>query len=135
MSVKITHIVLFAVLFWPEVKAQQLRSPDERNIRVHTSLVMLPTRVETKVGETIYGLTADQFIVEDNGVRQLVRIEDSPESTSLSLVIAIQCGRSAAEEFGKLKGLATMIDAIVGEAPHEVAVVVYGERPWLLSNF
>ncbi|MCC6587010.1 MAG: VWA domain-containing protein [Bryobacterales bacterium] len=96
---------------------------------------MLPTRVETKAGETVYGLTADQFIVEDNGVRKLVRVEENPESTSISLVIAIQCGRSAAEEFGKLKGLATMIDAIVGAAPHEVAVVVYGERPWLLSDF
>lgn len=136
MSVKVTHILLASTfLLSPESDAQQPRPGDGPTIRVDTNLVMLPTRVETKVGETVYGLTADQFIVEDNGVRQLIRIEDSPDSTSLSLVLAIQCGCSAAAEFGKLKGLATMIDAVVGAAPHEVAVVVYGERPYLLSDF
>ena len=136
MSVKVTHALLASIiLLWPEASAQPPRPHDEPTIRVNTNLVMLPTRVETKVGETVYGLTANQFIVEDNGVRQFVRIEDSPESAGLSLVLAIQCGRSAPEEFGKLKGLATMIDALVGAAPHEVAIVVYGERPYLLSDF
>src|SRR6185312_3637779 len=135
MSVKVMHALLAAILLLPEASAQQLQPDAEPKIRVNTNLVMLPTRVETKAGETVYGLTANQFIVEDNGIRQLVRIEDSPESMGLSLVVAIQCGRSAAEEFGKLKGLATMIDAITGGEPHEVAVVVYGERPYLLSDF
>jgi VWFA-related protein len=135
MSVKIRQIVWTAILLWPNAGAQQLQPDVEARIRVNTNLVELPTRVETKSGQTLYGLTADRFIVEDNGIRQLVRIEDSPESTGLSLVVAVQCGRAAAAEFGKLKGLATMIDAITGGAPHEVAVVVYGERPYLLSGF
>jgi VWFA-related protein len=73
--------------------------------------------------------------VEDDGVRQTVRIDDSPDSESLSLVVAVQCGRSAAAEFNKLKGLGSMIEGITGGAPHEVAVIVYGERPYLLSDF
>jgi len=50
-------------------------------------------------------------------------------------VLAVQCGRSAAAEFPKLKGLGAMIDAMVGSAPHEVAVLVFGERPYVSGDF
>lgn len=119
--------------------AQQPSLPsraDERpTFRVPSNLVFLPTRVQARNGETIYGLTPDQFVVDDDGVRQIVRIEEGPEFEGLSLVVTVQCGRSAKAEFHKLKGLGTMIEGIVGGAPHEIAVVVYGERPYLLSDF
>lgn len=73
--------------------------------------------------------------MEDDGVRQTIRIEDSPDSASVSLVVAVQCSRSAVAEFDKLKGLGTMLEAIAGNGPHEVAIVAYGERPYLLSEF
>jgi hypothetical protein len=37
--------------------------------------------------------------------------------------------------FKKLKGLGAMIDGIVGDAPHEVAILAYGERPYVLDDF
>jgi VWFA-related protein len=101
----------------------------------HSNLVFLPTRVQTKKGETIYGIKPEQFIVEDNGVRQSVRVDEDPDSWGVSLVVAVQCGRSAALEFNKLKGLGAMIDGIVGDAPHEVAILTYGERPYVLDDF
>jgi len=105
-------------------------------LTVHSNLVFLPTRVQTKSGETVYGLKAGQFIVEDNGVPQRVQVDEDPESPrGLSLVLAVQCGRSAPDEFPKLKGLSTMIDEMVGEAPHEIAVLAFGERPYLLQDF
>jgi VWFA-related protein len=102
---------------------------------VDSNLVFLPTRVQTREGETIYGLKAEQFIVEDNGIRQSVEVDEDPDSRGLSLVVAVQCGRSAPAEFGKLKGLSAMIDAMVGDAPHEVAVLTYGEKPYVLDDF
>lgn len=109
---------------------------DERpSFHVPSNLVFLPTRVQNKRGDGIYGLAQDQFIVEDDSVRQTVRIEDSPDSEGLSLVLTVQCGRSAAAEFDKLKGLGTMVEEAVGSAPSEVAVVVYGERAYLLNDF
>ena len=117
--------------------AQQPSTPESNEgsrFRVRSNLVFLPTRVETKRGDTIYGLSSDDFIVEDNGLRRVVQVDDSP-SDALSLVVAIQCGRSAVAEFKTLKGLATMIEEIVGSATHEVAIVAYGERPYLLSDF
>ena len=101
----------------------------------HSNLVFLPTRVQSRKGETIYGLMPEEFIVEDNGVRQSVQVDEDPDSTGVSLVVVVQCGRSAPSEFKKLKGLNAMIGGIVGDAPHEVAIVAYGEKPYVLDNF
>lgn len=111
-----------------------LPAQDDYKFGVRSNLVFLPTRVETRKGETIYGLTSDQFVVEDNGVRQSIRV-DEPDSSGLSLVVVIQCSMSAPEEFSKLKGLGAMIEAIAGGAAHEVAVVSFGEQPYILSDF
>lgn len=104
-------------------------------LTVHSNLVFLPTRVQRKNGETIYGLKPEQFMIEDNGVRQTVQIEETPEAVGLSLVLVLQCSRFAPSEFDKLKNLGTMIEGIVGDDPHEVAVMSYGEAPYVLSNF
>ncbi len=101
----------------------------------HSNLVYLPTRVQAKNGDTIYGLTADRFIVEDDGVRQKVHLDADPETEGLSLVVLVQCSRSAEEEMKKLTGLATMIGAITGGAPHEVAVIAFGRDPYILGEF
>ena len=102
---------------------------------VHSNLVFLPTRVQSKNGETIYGLMPEEFIVEDNGVRQSVQVDEEPDSSGVSLVVAVQCSRSAPSEFKKLKGLNAMIGGIVGDAPHEIAILAYGEKPYLLDDF
>jgi hypothetical protein len=107
----------------------------ENKLMVRSNLVFLPTRVQNKKGETIYGIKPEQFIIEDNGVRQSVHIEEGPDFQGLSLVVVVQCGRSAAAELSKLRSLDTMIEAITGDAPHEVAVVSYGEGPYLLGRF
>jgi hypothetical protein len=100
-----------------------------------SDLVFLPTQVQNRKGETIYGLKPEQFVVEDNGVRQSVHIEEDPESVGLSLVVVVQCSRSADKEFNKYKGLSAMIEGIVGGAPHEVAIISYGEAIYTLGNF
>ncbi|HTB14635.1 MAG TPA: hypothetical protein VK752_23850 [Bryobacteraceae bacterium] len=120
---------------WAWLIAAALVGQDASQFKVRSNLVFLPTRVQTKQGDTVYGLRAEQFIVEDNGVRQVVNVDEDPESSGLSLVVAVECGRSAPLEFKKLKGLGAMIGGIVGDAPHEVAIVSYGAGPYLLSDF
>lgn len=135
LSVMFAAFALLALPVHAQQPAPASQNDDGATLRVRSNLVFLPTRVQTKKGDTIYGLTENQFIVEDDGVRQTIRIDDGPDYASLSLVVVVQCGRSAVAEFNKLKGLATMIEDIAGAAPHEVAVVTYGERPYLLSDF
>jgi VWFA-related protein len=110
---------------------------DGQGIRfsVHSDLVLLPTRVQDKHGKTIYGLKAEQFMVDDNGERQKVEVDEQPDPFGLSLVVVVQCSRSAPGEFYKIRGLGAMIDAVAGAGPHEVAVLAYGEGPHLLGDF
>jgi hypothetical protein len=77
----------------------------------------------------------EDFIVEDNGVRQSVHVDEDADFAGVSLAVVVQCSRSLPMEFNKLKGLNTMIGEIVGDAPHEVAIVAYGEKPYVLDDF
>lgn len=115
--------------------ASEQSEPGNDRLAVHSNLVFLPTRVQGKNGETIYGLKPQQFIVEDNGVPQAVHIEEDPESAGLSLAVVVQCSRYAPSEFDKLKSLGTMIEQIAAEDPREIAVLSYGEQPYLLGDF
>jgi len=125
---------LLAALALPAMLAcaQEPKTPE---YKTHSDLVFLPTVVHKQNGDVIYGLKPEQFVVEDNGVGQAVNIEEDPDTAGISLVVVVQCGLSAPAEFTKLKGLGAMINAITGDAPHEVAVVSYGERPNLLGDF
>jgi VWFA-related protein len=136
--------VAATILFAPLAGGQNAgitESPREQadaenyRLRVHSNLVFLPTRVQSRNGETLYGLMPEEFVVEDDGVRQSVRVDEDPDSTGVSLVVVVQCGRSAPAEFRKLKGLNALIGGIVGDTPHEVAIVAYGEKPYVLDNF
>jgi VWFA-related protein len=104
-------------------------------LETQSNIVMLPTQVEWKHGEILYTLKAEQFIVEDNGVPQKIKLDEDTDALGLSLVVTVECSRSAVMEFAKMRGLSTMIDAITGAAPREVAVVSFGDEPELLGDF
>src|ERR1700693_5409658 len=79
-------------------------------LRTQSNIVLVPTTVQTKHGDILYALKQDQFVVEDNGVPQTVHLDEDTDSLGLSLVVVVQCSRSAGYEFPKLNGLGTMID-------------------------
>ena len=118
----------------PPVNAPE-NNDQSYTLRTQSNIVLVPTTVQAKHGEIIYGLKPEQFVVEDNGVAQTIHLDEDTDSLGLSLVVVVQCGRSAGYEFPKLNGLGTMIDAIAGDAPREVAIVTYGSAPLLLGKF
>jgi VWFA-related protein len=111
--------------------------PDQTpyTLRTQSNVVLIPTAVETKHGQMIYGLKPSQFVVEDNGVPQTIRLDEDTDALGLSLAVVVQCSREAYQEFPKLNGLGAMIDAISGGAPREVALIKYGGLPVLVGNF
>src|SRR6185312_5811605 len=111
------------------------QEPNQYTLRTQSNIVLVPTTVQTKRGDMLYTLKANQFVVEDNGVPQTVHLDTDTDSLGLSLVIVIQCSRSAGFEYAKLSGLDAMIDGLAGGSPHEVAVVEYGGKPVLVDNF
>lgn len=104
-------------------------------ITVQSNLVLVPTLVQDGKGQVLYGLKAENFVIKDNGIAQKVRVEDAAETSALSLVVAIQCSRSADAQAENLRGLPAMVEAMIGGAEQETAVVSFGTEPELLGNF
>ena len=125
-----------AVAQAPQQPAPPPSSPDQTyTLRTQANVVLVPTTVQTNKGDIIYELKPEQFVIEDNGVPQTVHLDEDTDAIGLSLVVVVQCSRSAGWEFTKMDGLGTMIDDLAGGAPREVAIVTYESAPLLLGKF
>ncbi len=112
----------------------QQTAPAAPTITVQSQLVLVPTEVRTRRGDILFGLHASDFSVLSDGIPQHVRLEEPGTPIPLSLVVMVQCSREAWREGPKIKGLGTMVDAIVGAAPARVAVVDFGGELELLTG-
>ncbi len=83
----------------------------------------------------MYGLTARDFLVEDDGVEQSVRLDEAAEGSAVSVVVAIQRGRRANYEFPRIRGLSAMLDPLVAEGHGRVAIVEFDSHVELLQDF
>jgi len=109
--------------------------PQETTLRSQTNLVLLPTLVKDSQGRVIYGLEAKGFIVEDDGVEQSARLDDTAEGQPISLVLAIETGRRASYEFPRVQGLKTMLDPIFAMGTARVAIVKFDSQVNLTRDF
>jgi VWFA-related protein len=96
---------------------------------------MVPALVRGKNGEIVYGLQAKDFVIEDNGVEQAIRLDEAAEAEPLSLMIAIQTGRKAEHEFPKIRGLKDMLDPILAQEGSQVAIVTFDSQIQLAQDF
>ena len=103
-------------------------------LQTGTKIVLVPSTVSIK-GQILYSLKANQFRITDNGVSQPVTLDADADNLGLSLVVAVQCSRMAMMEYEKLQGLPDMVEALVGGAPHEIALIRFGSRPELVQPF
>ena len=105
------------------------------SLTVHTTLVMVPTLVTNKSGKVIFELTADDFVVTDNGVPQHVTIDPDTDSQPLALAIVVETGGAGAGHLSDYQHLDSMLDALVGNVEHRVALVGFDSMPHLLTPF
>jgi VWFA-related protein len=115
--------------------AQESPTGQQPSFRTQSNLVLTPALVKDKHGAIVYGLEAGDFIIEDDGVEQAVRLDDAPESAPVSLVVAIQLGRSAAEEMQRIRTLGTMLDPILSEGRNRAAIVTFDGEVELTRGF
>jgi VWFA-related protein len=107
----------------------------EATLRTQSNIVLVPTLVKEPEGGVIYGLQAKDFIVEDDGVEQTIRLDEMPEGQPISLVVAIQRGRRAYAEFPRMQGLKTMLEPLFALGTARVAVVEFDSHVELTRNF
>jgi VWFA-related protein len=96
---------------------------------------VIPALVKNAKGEVVYGLTAQDFVIDDDGVEQRVRLDEAAEGAAVSVVVAIQRGRRAKYEFPRIRGLSSMLDALVAEGRGRVAIVEFDSQVELVQDF
>jgi VWFA-related protein len=104
-------------------------------LRTGSTLVLVPALVKTKRGEPVFTLTADSFVVTDDGVEQKVRLEEDSGDQPLALVVVVETGGAGARYLDDYRDLGPMIEAVVGNVRHRIAVVEFDSEPQLLQNF
>ena len=109
--------------------------PQETTIRTQANAVLIPALVKDQKGAIVYGLKAEDFIVEDDGIPQPARLDETPEGQPISLVVAIQRGRRAAYEFPRMQGLKSMLDPLFAQGTARLALVEFDSEVELERNF
>jgi VWFA-related protein len=103
--------------------------------RVSTSVVVVPTLVERRDGDVLYGLKPSDFSVLDNGVEQKIHVDDDLDTQPVSLVVCIERGRDARLEFDKIRRLGPLLQSFIGDGHGQVALVAFDSTPMWIEPF
>ena len=104
-------------------------------LRVTANEVLVPTLVEKRGGGVIYGLKPRDFILEDNGVPQKIRVQEEMDTAPVALVVAVELGGVSVLEFGKLAKLGPLLDLFLSDGKGEASLVGFDSKPHLIRDF
>lgn len=114
-------------------QTQQVQQPPV--LTANSTIVLVPALVTTKGGEPVFTLAAKDFTLTDDGIPQPLTLEENSGDDPLALVVAIQTGSAGAGQLDKYRNLPLMIENIVGNVPHRIAVVTFDSTPKLRQDF
>jgi VWFA-related protein len=106
----------------------------QTTLHTTTTLVVVPTLVQTAGKAPVFSLAAGDFLLTDNGVPQKVTLEEETKRP-LSLVVLMQTGGIARGQFSSYAGLETMLASLLGGAPNRISIVNFDSRPEAASPF
>jgi VWFA-related protein len=115
--------------------AGQERPSRPPTLTVQSNLVEVPTLVTTKKGEVVFGLSAKNFVLTDDGAPQTVRVEADTDSQPLALAIVVETGGVGVSHREDYQRLGAILEALVGGVEHRVAVIGFDSTPELLVPF
>jgi VWFA-related protein len=97
--------------------------------------VLVPTLVEKRGGGILYGLKPEDFVLEDNGMPQKIRVQPEMDTAPVSLVVAVELGGVSVLEFDKLARLGPLLDLFLSDPRSQVALVGFDSVPHLIQDF
>jgi VWFA-related protein len=106
----------------------------QTTLHTTTTLVVVPTLVQTTGREPVFSLTAEDFVLTDNGVPQKLTLEEEAKRP-LSLVVLMQTGGVARGQFPSYVNLETMLASLLDGMPNKVSIVNFDSRPEAASPF
>ncbi len=116
-------------------KAMPSAESDATTLHVTTTEVLVPTLVEKRGGGILYGLKQGDFVLEDNGVPQKVRVQEEMDSAPVALVVAVEQGGVSVLEFDKLAKLGPLLDLFLTDPRSEAALMGFDSRPHLVRDY
>jgi len=121
----------------PAEGPQTMPVPQGENpsLRVTTTEVLVPTLVEKKGGGILYGLKQKDFVLEDDGVPQKIRVQEELDTAPVALVVAVEEGGMSPLEFEKLATLGPLLDVFLSDARSQVALVGFDSTQHLIEDF
>jgi len=120
-------------------RAQQSASPQSNGnpptLTVQTTLVEVPVLVKTKNGQVVFALTENDFAISDDGVPQPIRLEQDTDREPLALAIVVETGGAGARHLADYQALDAILDNLVGDVEHRVALIGFDSQAHLLQGF
>jgi VWFA-related protein len=114
---------------------QQAPSQAGQTLKVATNFVLVPALVKDKSGEVVFSLRAEDFVLTDNGVPQVLRLEEDTDASPVAVVVIVQNGGLGADHLRDYGDLNAVLDAVIGGVEHRVAVVSFDSTPALANIF
>jgi VWFA-related protein len=127
--------IVLSFLGLAAVASAQQTEPVPPTLTVRSTLVLAPVLVKTKGGQVIFKLTADDFLLTDNGVPQSLTLVEDTDSQPLALAIVVETGGAGALHLDDYAQLDAILDALVGGVEHRVALIGFDSAPHLLTPF
>jgi VWFA-related protein len=116
-------------------KPMPTQSGDSTTLRVTTTEVLVPTLVEKKDGGILYGLKPADFVLEDNGAPQKIRVQEEMDTAPVALVVAVEEGGASVLEFDKLAKLGPLLDLFLSDARSQIALIGFDSTQHLIQDF
>jgi VWFA-related protein len=131
-----------AIFLWFSLTAANAQSSEHSSpnsqvptLATRSNLVIVPVLVKSKAAKIVFSLTADDFILRDNGVSQAVRIEEGALGQPLALAVIVQTGGQGAAHLHDYRNLGAILDAVIGGVSHRVAVIAFDSKPRIEQDF
>jgi VWFA-related protein len=104
-------------------------------LRITANEVLVPTLVEKRGGGILYGLKPEDFVLEDNGAPQKIRVQEEMDTAPVSLVVAVELGGVSVLEFDKLARLGPLLDLFLSDGRSQAALVGFDSKPHLIRDY
>jgi VWFA-related protein len=127
--------LLCGLLSFASVAAAQQTESSQPTLTVRSTLVLAPVLVKTKGGDVVFKLTANDFLLTDNGVPQNLTLVEDTDSQPLALAIVVETGGAGARHLNDYRELDAILDNFIGGVEHRVALIGFDSALHLLTSF
>lgn len=120
----------------PQIAGPQIPKQDS-TIQANVHLVLVPVTVTDTKGKFVDGLSAEDFVLYDDGVLQRQLQVDSSDTVlaPVALVIAIQCSGISQAALEKIHKIGGMFQPLIAGEKGEAAVLAYDDDVRLIQGF